>query len=97
MPRGPQAMSASKDEALQERAFKSLLPKVDLIQGFFELSKTLQQDVCALLSFLDGKDLTQHQVGSGASQSTRIALCTNTMGLNDRHWSSSLPMRLISC
>ena len=48
-------MSAPKDEAIQTQAFNSLLPNVDIIKSFYELSTRLGDGLVHLLEFLAGK------------------------------------------
>ena len=44
-----QAMSAPKDVALQEKAFSSLLPNIEVIKGFFDLSNAMTTELPKLL------------------------------------------------
>jgi len=50
-------MSAPKDEAIQTQAFNSLLPNVEVIKSFYDLSIRLGDGLVHLVEFLAGKTM----------------------------------------
>lgn len=54
------AMASPKDDALQQEAFKSLLPNVEILQSFYVLSSDLQEQLPELLTYLIENDFLEH-------------------------------------